>query len=1036
MSITSKIKSKDMEMTLSVSHHTTISSEKSSIKSIISNIQPLVITDPIAPTCISKAFTSNLTMSSAVKAGLVFVGTVGAYYLAKTTGILSYFGWGMKNSYSTDVVNNEIEKIKSIANSLTERTNLEIAKQANNPLVSQTATAYKDGMAVEFEEIRVEEFKNLPKGKKENVLEQKFFNRRSIKSKKKILPKYAYINKLFNHTIKSSDFFSSNNSKSPIKITNIFPSATWLHSALKPTFCNSWPEVAQKALGVAVFGKSVYVGASDGLHIVDIDLSQNTLIHKNSYNSPSGGSIKNVVISENYAYILIDGKGLEIVDISDPQYLSSGPESSYYELYAPKKVVVFDNCAYVVDKNKLQIIDIINVTHPTLKSSYDVPGIQDVTISGNYVYIANWDSGLQIMDITNLTNPKLGLYGNARGDTVALLGNYAYVGTGDSNNGKAGDSGLHIIDISDSSKPTLKKFYRDFDRIDKIVILGNYTLVNDGDKLHIIDITNMTSPVVKGSYAAAGIKDVIVSENYAYIANWNSGLQVIALNLDELTLLGEPTKKDLGRKYTVNVEACNKEGQCETNSFEIIVDLPKVPINWEALVGGILGGVITLIAATIVSLTGAAICFKRVNAKRNRERLKKYFTDVELEIRDEEYKYKKREIAINESAEAIKKAVNLSDRDAIVINSAKLMEEAKSIGKELINPGITATHLADVVKGDKFMYLDRDSKIEILRVFEVYTSLALVVSTVRRQTIYERVQAALIKQIEEVKSITLKNDYEMLFEISCMKEALLIIKSNENYKDVFELFKSATKLKKVGQIEKTGELFADLGELFAAFVKQYRKVSKQWYSKLVSMRYISYSAQNEKEELDNLQGLIPKQGSWQLIYGIVEMLGRIALEGATPEIRAQAYFGKDEKMGLKDYVGYTKRKKKEEGKMKLKDYAGFLEGKAGERAIRGAVLKVLYGLSKQDSSVSIENQESQIIAATELLAERQMVEEDEEVKKVFEQLEKDWAKEERKRSLIMEGSKEEETVPQSQKPMPVKTSPIATLSAKNVISME
>jgi hypothetical protein len=363
---------------------------------------------------------------------------------------------------------------------------------------------------------------------------------------------------------------------------------------------------------------------------------------------------------------------------------------------------------------------------------------------------------------------------------------------------------------------------------------------------------------------------------------------------------------------------------------------------------------------------------KKQKLKKNRERLRERFTDIELEIDDSEYKYKEREIEINESAKMIEKAVDLSDRDKIFKNAAHLMKKARSIGKDLINPGVTATHLANVVRSEQFMHLDRESKLEILKAFEVYTGLALITSTARRQTIYERVQEELVKQMKEVKSITSKNDYEMLFEIACIKEALKIIKSNEN--DALGLFQSVFKIK-------------ETGELFAGFLRQYKKITKQWYSKLVSMRYVSYEAKKDKEKLAQLQEMIPEKGDWKLMYGVVRILGDIAINGETEEIREKAYFGAEEKKGLKDFIDYNRDKEK------------------GQRAIRGEVAKLLYALVKQGESVDEESQEKQIFAAIKALEERKESEKDEEVKKVLERLEKEWMKEERKRKLI-EGENE------------------------------
>jgi hypothetical protein len=74
-----------------------------------SNMQILTITDPIDLTNI-KAPTNSSTMSSIVKAAIIFAATLGGYYLAKTTGVFSYFKSKEKNLNSKNVDNSEVNK--------------------------------------------------------------------------------------------------------------------------------------------------------------------------------------------------------------------------------------------------------------------------------------------------------------------------------------------------------------------------------------------------------------------------------------------------------------------------------------------------------------------------------------------------------------------------------------------------------------------------------------------------------------------------------------------------------------------------------------------------------------------------------------------------------------------------------------------------------------------------------------------------------------------------------------------------------------
>ncbi|MFN9172750.1 MAG: DUF4347 domain-containing protein, partial [Dolichospermum sp.] len=211
--------------------------------------------------------------------------------------------------------------------------------------------------------------------------------------------------------------------------------------------------------------------------------------------------------------------------------------NSYQGVFAPtlvgnyntsdwaRGVQVVGNYAYVADSDSgLQIIDISNPSTPTLKGNYNTSGAAfGVQVVSNYAYVADVYSGLQIIDISNPTTPTLkGNYdtsGWAYG--VQVVGNYAYVADY--------FSGLQIIDISNPTTPTLKGNYDTSGYAQGVQVVGNYAYVADGGTgLQIIDISNPSTPTLKGNYNTSGnARGVQVVGNYAYVADSGSGLQII-----------------------------------------------------------------------------------------------------------------------------------------------------------------------------------------------------------------------------------------------------------------------------------------------------------------------------------------------------------------------------------------------------------------------------------------------------------------------------------------------------------------------------
>ena len=172
--------------------------------------------------------------------------------------------------------------------------------------------------------------------------------------------------------------------------------------------------------------------------------------------------------------------------------------------------------------------------------------VTDIKVSGNYAYVANRDNGSTIVDISNPSSSIItGSYdtaGHAIG--ISVSGNYAYVIEGyDLNVSFSGnyanvvdtDNGLLIVDISDPSSPVLKGSYRTAQEIKSVSVSGNYAYVaadnNFNNGLLIVDISNPSSPILKG--ACNGIRYaccVSVSGNYAYVTTDSDSLFIVDIS--------------------------------------------------------------------------------------------------------------------------------------------------------------------------------------------------------------------------------------------------------------------------------------------------------------------------------------------------------------------------------------------------------------------------------------------------------------------------------------------------------------------------
>ena len=200
-------------------------------------------------------------------------------------------------------------------------------------------------------------------------------------------------------------------------------------------------------------------------------------------------------------------------------------------------VAIAGTVAYVADRQSgLQIINIANPASPTLIGSYDTPDeAYGVAISGTRAYVADNLGGLQIIDVSNPASPTLlGSYdtaGNCFG--VAVVGKIAYVADQ--------AAGLQIIDVSNPASPALIGSYDTSGSVMNVFVSGGVAYVADSNGgLLILNVANPASPTLIGTYSTPGpAMDVAVVGTTAYVAAFDSGLQILNVsNPASPTLIG------------------------------------------------------------------------------------------------------------------------------------------------------------------------------------------------------------------------------------------------------------------------------------------------------------------------------------------------------------------------------------------------------------------------------------------------------------------------------------------------------------------
>lgn len=248
-------------------------------------------------------------------------------------------------------------------------------------------------------------------------------------------------------------------------------------------------------------------------------------------------SVKTLAVDGNYVYINTNVNyqdydyGLAVLDVSDiiePVMISS--IDTVFDFFI-SELIYSNSYVYYGGYEYVKIIDVSEPAQPAIIAEFEAPhyGVEDIALSGNYLYIANRDSGLVILDVSDPTEPvrtgRCDVFNEAQG--VAIVDNYAII--------TDRLYGLVIIDISDPFNPEIVADYEMDDHVYDITIDGNYAYVQAGGERVIFDITDILDPVYVDTYKTpGGCSDVFIVDDLFYVSDGTS-LRILGNNLTGLT---------------------------------------------------------------------------------------------------------------------------------------------------------------------------------------------------------------------------------------------------------------------------------------------------------------------------------------------------------------------------------------------------------------------------------------------------------------------------------------------------------------------
>ena len=244
-------------------------------------------------------------------------------------------------------------------------------------------------------------------------------------------------------------------------------------------------------IDIAKHDNYVYAVTLSGLVVLNVaDLySPNVVNDDITFTVYSSTGQQNMIeVVGNYAYV-VTSQSLLVINISNP----TSPRVVGRLGIRTGDMAVEGNYAYVINYPDLQIINISDPTSPNLVSSYSGGSLYSVAVNANYVFVADIDNGVRVLDVTDPSNPtEIALIPGNPG-TVAVDGNRLYFD-------HVNFGGLHIFDISNPSAPSelgfLSGLFPTNIKIDGYLYAPDRASLN----LKIISVSDPKIPFEVGSY--------------------------------------------------------------------------------------------------------------------------------------------------------------------------------------------------------------------------------------------------------------------------------------------------------------------------------------------------------------------------------------------------------------------------------------------------------------------------------------------------------------------------------------------------------
>ena len=283
----------------------------------------------------------------------------------------------------------------------------------------------------------------------------------------------------------------------------------------QPRLLQRWPTAAA-ATAVALHNQRAYVAAG-ALEVLDVRQPEAPVRLRTQRLRGAYG----VTLLPPYALVAAGTDGVQVVSMDGRGEVRQSRTGHY-----AARLALTGTQAFVADtRGGLQILDLSQPTQPQLLATLaDIGTIVDVVVDGSFAYLANSQrgNGLVVVDVSTPAAPHvIGQYHHESTTAVVVRDDLALVGDA------AGV--LLVLDVQQPTRPRLLGTLALPGTPQHLALLPPYVLVaSDAAGVHVVDITQADMPQLRTTVPIAGrALDLALIEHTAYVAAVESGIQEV-----------------------------------------------------------------------------------------------------------------------------------------------------------------------------------------------------------------------------------------------------------------------------------------------------------------------------------------------------------------------------------------------------------------------------------------------------------------------------------------------------------------------------